>query len=292
MNENEKDAELFVSDGSDFFTEEDFAADQPEAAEVEKEESGEGESGAAEDGASGTETGEETADQPDDGASGEKFHLKWMDEERDVTKEEIVPLAQKGLDYDRVKGKLEESRQKVQELGAFRDKYQDVIDDLEDFVKDNKLNSMAEALDAMRIIKLTQAGVNRDVATARVKQSRAERALAKATAPQTAQQTADTQMQSKAQKDLQDFRTAHPDVNLNELLPKLKDDLEKTQDLERAWLLYENRRERAERERLEKELKAERQNKENKKSSPGSMASSGGDTGGEKDFAYWLNYEG
>lgn len=41
----------------------------------------------------------------------QSFQLKHMDEVRTVGREEVIALAQKGLDYDRIRGKLEQRDQ-------------------------------------------------------------------------------------------------------------------------------------------------------------------------------------
>ena len=45
---------------------------------------------------------------------GKTFLLRHMDTERTVTEEEIVPLAQKGLDYDRIRQKYDEGKPLLQ----------------------------------------------------------------------------------------------------------------------------------------------------------------------------------
>ena len=62
------------------------------------------------------------ADQPTEveTRSEDGFTLKWMGEEKSYTREEVIPLAQKGIDYDRVKGQLEESRQKYADYDTIK----------------------------------------------------------------------------------------------------------------------------------------------------------------------------
>ena len=60
----------------------------------------------------------ESQEPPEEGQNGDKptqretdqFLLKHLGNERTVTREEIIPLAQKGLDYDRVRAKLTEQQ--------------------------------------------------------------------------------------------------------------------------------------------------------------------------------------
>ena len=56
-------------------------------------------------------------DQPTGSASrgNDSFTLKYMDEEKTVSREEVVTLAQKGMDYDRVRRRLEETGSALKE---------------------------------------------------------------------------------------------------------------------------------------------------------------------------------
>ncbi len=71
------------------------------------------------------------ADQPGgEGADGESFTLKHLDEVKNVSREEVITLAQKGLDYDRIRTRLDQAasgadaqdpaaRKRAEEAGAF-----------------------------------------------------------------------------------------------------------------------------------------------------------------------------
>lgn len=50
----------------------------------------------------------------------DSFTLKYMDEEKTVTREEVVTLAQKGMDYDRVRRRLEEAGSTLKEYEDLR----------------------------------------------------------------------------------------------------------------------------------------------------------------------------
>lgn len=73
-----------------------------------------------EDGGSSKSEGEEDweADQPNrsESSNTDQFLLKYMNEEKTVNREEVVTLAQKGMDYDRVRSRLAEAQRSLQEL--------------------------------------------------------------------------------------------------------------------------------------------------------------------------------
>ncbi len=58
---------------------------------------------------------------PGEGAEGESFTLKHLDEVVSVDRGRVVELAQKGLDYDRVRSKLDSARDELAALRAQRE---------------------------------------------------------------------------------------------------------------------------------------------------------------------------
>ena len=55
---------------------------------------------------------------PEGDESGESYELKHLDEVRTVSRDKVIELAQKGLDYDRVRSKLEAARDNLAALRA------------------------------------------------------------------------------------------------------------------------------------------------------------------------------
>jgi len=62
------------------------------------------------------------------GNAPELFELKTLGEKRRVTKEELLPLAQKGLDYDGVRADRDNLRRLVRELQAYRNASEQVVE--------------------------------------------------------------------------------------------------------------------------------------------------------------------
>lgn len=280
----------FEFDFSDLESEDAAEADQPEEADAQDTE-GEDES------KPDTEAAEATVDQPEQTnvEDGETYHLKWLGEQKDVTREELIQLGQKGMDYDRVRGKLDEATAKNAELEKqqetlvqFRTENAEALQELRDFMDEYGLENPADVFDAMRIGRMTQQGVNREVAAAKVAQGRAERRLERQTKQATEKSDAD-KLKEKAAADLKAFSSEHPDVDLNELLPKLSEELSKTHDLEKAYVNYERKRLEAELKAAQDALKAERQNKSNAARSAGSQANTGGSEEAD-DFLKGFNY--
>ena len=264
------DAEFDV-DLSDVFGAAEETADQPEpeAAADEGTEGAAGSGGTEGQSAGATEQTEQ-ADQPDD-----VYHLKWLDEQKDVNREEVTQLAQKGLDYDRVKGRLEAQRAQTEQYKKFHDDNEEAVRDLQAFMEETGAKSVAEVLDGLRVGRKVSAGTARDVAVAQVAQERAERALKWST---TKREDAASKSQEKAAADVRAFIEAHPDEDLAKLLPELSEDLDKTQDLEKAYTAYSMRKLQKQVKELTDALAAEKQNKSNRQRSAGSARSAGGET--------------
>lgn len=253
-------------------------ADQPEGGTQEQEAAG-GTGGEEESVPSGEgEAAEQGGDQPVSEAA-DSYHLKWMDEEKDVTRDEVVTLAQKGLDYDRIRGKYDDLKAAHAELEAYKAKYGEALEDLEDFMSENDLGTVGDVLDALRVAKLTQKGIQREVASEQVKRNRAERALARMRTQAEKKQESE-QKESQAQADIRAFLRDHPGEDLKALLPKLEKDLAETGNLEVAYLRWSLREAKKEAEAAKAKAKAEQKNAENKKRAPGSMQSAGGGTDG------------
>ena len=137
--------------------------------------------------------------------------LKHLDETRTVTREEAVELAQKGMDYDRVKEKLDELR-------TFKSDNQDAIDLIQSYAERNGM-TIPEYLDFCRTQDIMhEKGVSEDEAKAQLALEKRERAVAKKEAEQQAREQAETQPkpevseQERVRQEVQQFMAVYPDV--------------------------------------------------------------------------------
>lgn len=214
--------------------------------------------------------------QDDKPSSDQTFTIKVNKEERTVDLAEMTALAQKGADYDRVKGQLEESRQNAQSLQEQMDKYRDAMDVLE-LVSEQTDTPMDQLVEQLHVNLLVQNGMTEKEAKAEIRAAKAEKQV-KAINTQQAQQTAaanDTHV--RMQREVAEFREQFPDVDLNEeLCDKLASDVRAGMSLTNAYRKMENSRKDAEIAELQRQLEAEKQNKKNRFGSPGSQRDSGG----------------
>nr|DAN18066.1 MAG TPA: hypothetical protein [Caudoviricetes sp.] len=228
------------------------------------------------DGGEADEGGGEGQQQDASGAeSGETFTLKVLGVEQTVGRDEVIQLAQKGKDYDRVKEASERLKTEVEGLRDFRSKNEADLRELRAYMEESGAESVSDILDAMRISAMAAKGVSREVAAERVKNARLQRQLQE----KEERITADETQQRKVQGDLNEFRKAYPDVAVDKsLLEQLADDIRVTGNLTAAYQRRENRRLSKELEKAKSDLAAEKQNQSNKQRSGGSQKSSSGNS--------------
>lgn len=228
------------------------------------------------DGGEADEGGGEGQQQEASGAeSGETFTLKVLGVEQTVGRDEVIQLAQKGKDYDRVKEASERLKTEVEGLRDFRSKNEADLRELRAYMEESGAESVGDVLDAMRINAMAAKGVSREVAAERVKNARLQRQLQE----KEERITADETQQRKVQGDLNEFRKAYPDVAVDKsLLEQLADDIRVTGNLTAAYQRRENRRLSEELEKAKSDLAAEKQNQSNKQRSGGSQKSNSGNS--------------
>ena len=213
------------------------------------------------------DTGEQEtpqAEQPKE----ETFTLKVNKEEKTYSREEVITLAQKGADYDRVKEQLTQTRGQL-------DEQKDAMDVLSDLAKESGMD-VPKLLDTLRINMLRKQGLSEDAANERLLRVKAEKenATLKAAATQIQQQESNA---DRAKREVTEFRENYPDVELTkELMDKLMADVSGGKSLTAAYRAMEKAQAEARIAELERQLAANKKNAENKAASPGSQKDSGG----------------
>lgn len=239
------------------------------------------------------ETGDETGEEEDSGgepdpeeqpdkekppaekAEPETFTLKVNKEEKTYSREEVISLAQKGADYDRVKEQLNTSRETASQLQIQLDSQKEAMELLTDMAKESGME-MPKFLDTIRMNMLKKQGLSEEAASERLLRMKAEKenAALKANAEQL--QTKETAA-DRATREIAEFREAYPDVQITkELVDKLMDDVHGGKSLTEAYRNLERAQTAAKIAELERQLAAQKQNAENRAASPGSQKDSGG----------------
>lgn len=203
------------------------------------------------------------SEQPQKTDTPETFTLKVNKEERNYTREEVIALAQKGADYDRVKEKLGTQQQ--------------TVDALADVAKAMGVEIPALLENLMINALVKNEGLSEDVARERIMRQKAEKENTALRQAATAGYVEEETSQQRAQREIAEFRKSYPDIPLtDELLKALMPDVQKGVSFKDAY----ERREAAQKDErikeLEAQLEAEKQNNKNRAQSPGSQRDSGG----------------
>ena len=233
--------------------------------------------------AAGGEAPQDTSEAPGENAAGtegqagkpeaETFTLKVNKEEKSYSREEVISLAQKGADYDRVKEQLGQSRQANQQLQTQLDSQKEAMEVLAEIAKGTNME-LPQLLDDLRMGLLRKQGLSDEAARERIARNKAEKENAALKAAKAQQQETTAQ---RAQREVADFRSNYPEVALDqELVGKLMADVQGGMSLTEAYRKYESAQKDARIAELEAQVAAEKQNKTNRSSSPGSQRDSGG----------------
>ena len=223
----------------------------------------------------GEETGEDEGS-GDPHAAEDSFTIKVNKEERTVNREEIISLAQKGADYDRVKEQLSQSRQQNKTLQEQVDKSQGVMETLQ-MLADGVNMPLDQFVDQLHVNFLMKGGKTEGEAREKIRADRAEKQLNASKAKETAEKAQAEDTQTRAQREIAEFHKDFPNVELTEeLCGKLMPDVQSGMSLSNAYRKQENAKKDAEIAELKRQLEAEKQNKKNRANSPGSQKDSGG----------------
>ena len=203
-------------------------------------------------------------------------NIKVNGEIKSVSYDDAPAWIQKGMDYDRVKGKLEEERTANAEMRQTLEKHQAVIDVL-DMISSDTGVKVDELLHSIHKSYRMQQGETEKEAEANIRAAKAERESNAIKAKQEKQQTEQKNHQDRANREYAEFRAAHPDVQLDDkLVEALKPDITAGMSLLGAYSKLQNQQQAAKIAELERQLAAEKQNKKNAVTSPGSQKDSGG----------------
>ena len=220
-----------------------------------------------------TETTEQKADAPE-----KTWTLRHMDETKNVGEAGMVTLAQKGMDYDRIRAKYDESKPAMEILSIFAKQKGVSVADYVSFLRTEakKADGLSEA-EARRSIELE----DREAAvTAREAEQAAERQAA---------EQANAAANAAAQRrkaDIDEFAREYPDVARNpDAIPKeVWDAVAAGSSLTVAYAKYTAKQAREEAERTRSAAQAAQQNIKNAARSTGSMQSAGQNAGGRDPF--------
>ena len=231
---------------------------------------------------------EHTSEGAEDGAgeappAEQKFTIKVNKETREVGLSEMTELAQKGADYDRVKGQLTQARQNLETIKAEIDKSKKVSDILEMIAADVH-STPDEILRRVHINWRMNNGETEKEAIAHIEAEATKRELSALKEQQSHEKGESESQEARAQREIAEFREHYPDVDITkELVGKLMEDVQNGMSFLNAYRKFEAAKKdeeanslRAEIAKLQQQLKAEQQNNKNRSNSPGSQTDAGG----------------
>lgn len=199
-------------------------------------------------------------------AETDQFELKHLDETKTVSREEVITLAQKGMDYDRIRTKYDELKAGEAQRSAH-----------EAFLKelaDSAGQSVEEMIDTARARMLANKAkaegktLSEEDALEQIKQEKAKQAPAEKP-ESTEEKSTEKDRETERQQSILRFSREFPEVKAEEIPAEVwKDFAEGKGDLADLFARQENKR-------LKAELAAMKQNEENRKKSTGSRATAG-----------------
>lgn len=273
FNDDLPDAEDDTDESDEAGKDADDAADEAEE-DADQQESEEEGSPDEEEDSSDNGDAEEAEEKEEDKASDQKFTLKHLDEVREVGRDEVVELAQKGMDYDRIRGErdtLKRNSAKLEEYEAFLKRIagEQSIEDL--------IDSTLAKLD---VAEAEKRGEDLDEVE-QFKKLRIERVKRETKNPPPAddeQKTDEDKQKEKLSKSIQRFLKEYPDIKATDVPAEVWQDYHNNRaDLLECYELYQSKK-------LKEEIKTLKQNKKNKERSTGSVKSAG-----KKQVDHWFD---
>ncbi len=214
---------------------------------------------------------EETKEEEESKEPDPTFTLKHLDEVREVGRDEVVELAQKGMDYDRIRAERDSIKPKLEEYEAFLKKIagdqsiEDLIDSTLAKLDVADAEKRGEELDEVEQFK-------------KLRIERVKRETKNPPPEPKPEPTEEEKEKERLSKSIQRFIKDYPDVKATDVPPEVwKDYREHRADLLECYQLYEYKK-------LRDEIKALKQNQKNKERSTGSKKSAG-----KKAVYHWFD---
>lgn len=218
------------------------------------------------------------------------FELKHLDETKTVNREEVIALAQKGMDYDRVREKYDAGKEAIQ----WYEQNADSVRWLEQIAKDQGMTfeEMVDNTRAQIMANETKQALNvcRGIVANERKAAQLE-AQKKAMESKSSAENAKTAAREKMEADIREFTKAYPEqAREPDKLPKeVWDAVHRGETLTSAYRAYENKQLKAQLEQEKTAAERRAQEEKNKARSTGSQSTAGRKTDAELFDAAWYD---
>lgn len=191
---------------------------------------------------------------------------------RQVKRDELTQLAQRGMQYDRMSMKMSSLKQERDELAQYRQTNDSTLTEIKQLA-DMAGVDVPTYLTALQENILVSKGMEREQAKLWVQRQRAQAQQQAAAEAQRRQQQDAVRQRQEA--DIQEFVSRYHSVDPKTIPQSVWDEVRKGDTLVNAYSRYEVQQLREENQRLQKQLATKEQNENNRSKSVGSVQSAG-----------------
>lgn len=221
------------------------------------------------------EADKEKAEGEDKPKETDQFTLKHLGEEKTVSRDEVITLAQKGMDYDRLRSKSEE---RYAALEAEKSASDERIAIFSEIAKQGGFKDVDELVESIQAEQLAvKEGIDTAAALKQIRLDKRERELA----AKEQKLSAEKDTKSKVDADAKAFIEKYPNIDFATIPKEVWDKVNGGDTLVSAYGDYITDKAQkelaAENERLKAELEATKKNADNKARSTGSATTAGKD---------------
>lgn len=249
-------------DNIDFSDVSDDSAPLPEPEQEEPQQEADQQEGPEE---SGQEESPENQDEAQEDADQQTFDLKHLGQSYQVNRDQVVTLAQKGMDYDHVRTERDIAREKYAELEGFLQELAAPSGmTIEDLIDNTRASVLADREGIDQTVALQRVKLDRDRRTFEAQQQKAQQS----------QQVQDQENQRVQQSFLR-FSKEYESVDPQDIPKEVWDAFGQGMDLTDAYAHWENRQLRQELQETREKLETATKNEKNKERSTGSQQSAG-----------------
>lgn len=224
--------------------------------------------------------GEEQQEEPpaaDEPTKETTFDLKYMGEIKTVDRDEVITLAQKGLNYDKILHERDEANGEVSRLKEYESFLDDLAKTAGKTVSDLMDDTRAEVL-------VAKEGLDKSVALQRVKLDRDRKAFEAEKSRRDADKKAKEAEEKKQSQDIMNFVREFPGVQPQDIPKEVWEKVHKEgMSLVSAYSAYDNKKLRQEIQEWKSKYETAEQNAKNKERSTGSQVSAGVGSTKKKD---------
>ena len=231
---------------------------------------------------------EKPDEKPQAAAQEELFDLKFNKEIRQVNRQQVTELAQKGLNHDRILEQRDHLQQENAELLKFKQDNEAIIG-LLDAAAQKSGTDRNTFLQSVRENAYVSQGLSRDAAHERVLREDAEQRLSRTEKADAEKQQAQQGQELARQQDIERFLKLYKDVDPNTIPKEVWDDVRNGETLVSAYGRYENRQLAESNRKLQESINALKQNEKNKQKSIGSAKTEGKETAKDPFLEYLLS---